>query len=124
MKKEEFTYCFSITKMIIFEVSYYTLGNNEHPYFTTSAFKFNQPKTDWSEGGQAQDRLLTGKAKEFWEKWNYLHLKDLTDMQYMEIRQDIDNLVDTYRYIYRTAEDHVRTFSFNAQKSLSMWDRD
>lgn len=123
MKKEEFTYCFSITKMIIFEVSYYTLGSNEHPYFTTSACKFNQPKTDWSEGGQAQDRLLTGKAKEFWEKWDYLHLKDLTDIQYMEIRQDIDNLVDTYRYIYRTAEDHVKTFSFYDIKELSMWDK-
>lgn len=48
----EFRYMFQITRMVLFEVSYYTLGDNARPYFATSAHKFNQPKTDYTTGGQ------------------------------------------------------------------------
>lgn len=30
---KEFMYCFQISKLIVFEVEYYTLGNNKTPYF-------------------------------------------------------------------------------------------
>lgn len=34
---KEFMYCFQISKLIVFEVEYYTLGGNKAPYFSTSA---------------------------------------------------------------------------------------
>lgn len=42
--KKEFKYYFQITKLVMFEVEYYTLGNNKSPYFTTSASKFFRNK--------------------------------------------------------------------------------
>ncbi|DAH42528.1 MAG TPA: hypothetical protein [Bacteriophage sp.] len=32
---KEFMYCFQISKLITFEVEYYTLGSNSAPYFST-----------------------------------------------------------------------------------------
>ena len=42
--KKEFKILFQINKMVLFEVSYYTLGNNNNPYFTTSAMRFIRSK--------------------------------------------------------------------------------
>lgn len=53
--KKEFKYYFQITKLVMFEVEYYTLGNNKNPYFATSANKFYKNKRDYECGGQAQD---------------------------------------------------------------------
>ena len=74
--------------MITFEVSYYTLGNNSSPYFSTSANEFIRSKRDYNRGGQAQNDLLTGKAMQFFKKWDELHLKDLTENQYDEKIKD------------------------------------
>lgn len=72
MKKYEFMYAFQITRKIIFEVRYSTLGSNQHPYFATSAEEFNQPKTDYERGGQCQGDLLTGPALDFYQKMGLL----------------------------------------------------
>ena len=68
--KKEFIASFQLSKKIIFEVNFYTLGNNSHPYFSTSAYEFNQPKTDYRRGGQAQEDLTKGfyVARRFWKK--------------------------------------------------------
>ena len=120
MEKMEFSYAFQLTRKIIFNVTYHTLGNNEHPYFSTSANEFNQPKTDYSRGGQAQAELCTGLARQFWEKWDHLHLKDLTDEEYRLICEDIEDLKNRYNYVEHLAEDHVHDISFNEERELSM----
>ena len=74
MERFEFHAAFQLTRKIIFEVSYYTLGSNDSPYFTTSAEEFNQPKTDYNRAGQAQDDLCTGAARAFYKKWDLFHL--------------------------------------------------
>ena len=99
--KKEFKYCFQITKLIMFEVEYYTLGNNKSPYFVTEANEFFKNKKDYKSGGQAQDRLLPKNsiARQFWEKWDKKHLKDLSDNEYREVVKDIEELKEKYNYI-------------------------
>lgn len=121
MKKQEFSYAFQLTRMIIFRVEYHTIGSNDHPYFSTSACEFNQPKTDWTRGGQAQPELCTGLAKSFYEKWDYLHIRDLTDEQYREIIDDIEELKGKYNYVEHLSNDGpVRDINFYECKELSM----
>jgi hypothetical protein len=98
---KEFMYCFQISKMIVFEVEYYTLGSNKAPYFSTSAAKFIRSKRDYSTCGQAQSALLPkgSPARRFWQKWNPLHLKDLTPAEYEEMTADIEQLKARYNYI-------------------------
>lgn len=96
--KDEFMYAFLLDRMTVFNVNFYTLGNNKHPYFSTSADRFTRNKNDYAEGGQAQERLLYGKAKQFYEKWDHLHLSDLTDEEYDEIVSDIEDLKKAYPY--------------------------
>lgn len=45
---KEFMYCFQISKLIVFEVEYYTLGGNKAPYFSTSAAEFIRSKRDYN----------------------------------------------------------------------------
>ncbi len=122
MKKYEFIYAFEITRKIIFDVKYYTLGNNKSPYFATSASKFNQPKTDWEEGGQAQERLLMGgPARAFFNKWDKYHLKDITDMKvFEELINDIEVLKANYNYIEEKADFQPNDIYFWEKKELSM----
>ena len=113
--KKEFKYVFQVTKLITFEVSYYTLGNNSTPHFTTSANEFIRSKRDYDRCGQAQNDLLTGKAKQFYKKWDNLHLKDLTDNQYSELLADIEILKDKYNYLEKIKDTFKNTkddFSF------------
>lgn len=66
---KEFMYCFQISKMIVFEVEYYTLGSNKAPYFSTSAAEFIRSKRDYNRCGQAQAALLPkgSPARRFWQ---------------------------------------------------------
>lgn len=98
--RKEFMYAFCISRTIVFEVNYYTLGGNEHPYFSTSANEFNRPKTDWKRCGQAQADLLPkfSTAMKFWKKWDKHHCKDLTDGEYTELVGDIEELKTKYPY--------------------------
>lgn len=97
----EFMYCFQITKMIVFEVEYYTLSTNTTPHFSTSAAEFIRSKRDYSRCGQAQAELLPrhSAARRFYDKWNRLHLHDLTPEEYAEMIADIENLKARYNYI-------------------------
>lgn len=99
--KKEFKYYFQITKLVMFEVKYYTLGNNENPYFATEADKFFKNKRDYECCGQAQDELLPKNsiARQFWEKWDKEYLKDLSDDKYNEVVKDIEELKEKYNYI-------------------------
>lgn len=45
---KEFMYVFQISKLITFEVNFYTLGTNSAPYFSTSANKFCRSKKQQS----------------------------------------------------------------------------
>lgn len=98
---KEFMYCFQISKLIVFEVEYYTLGGNKAPYFSTSAAEFIRSKRDYSRCGQAQRELLPKRspARRFFEKWDYCHLHDLTPAEYEEITADIEQLKARYNYI-------------------------
>lgn len=122
MKKFEFHYAFQITRKIIFEVEYYTLGSNKSADFTTCANEFNQPKTDWCRCGQAQkDLLVGGLARSFYDKWDKYHLKDITDQEvFDDLIKDIEELKKKYNYIGHIADSHPRDISFWELKKLSM----
>lgn len=124
MKKYEFMYAFQITRKIIFEVRYSTIGSNSRPDFATSAEEFNQPKTDYDRCGQCQDDILPdGPAKEFYAKWDYCHLHDLNDAQWQEVVEDIETLKQRYNYIEEIQDTFAggRTgISFSRTKDLSM----
>ena len=89
---KEFMYVFQISKLITFEVNFYTLGTNSAPYFSTSAYEFCRSKLDYTRGGQAQRDLLPkfSPARRFFEKWDHCHLHDLTPAEYEEIAADIE----------------------------------
>lgn len=98
---KEFMYCFQITKMIVFEVSFYTLSTNPAPHFSTSAAEFIRSKRDYSSCGQAQERVLprASLARRFYDKWDRLHLHSLTPEEYAEMTADIEELKERYNYI-------------------------
>lgn len=122
--KKEFKYCFQITKLVMFEVKYYTLGSNESPYFATNASKFYKNKRDYECIGQAQNQLLPKNsiARQFWEKWDKKHLKDLSDDEYREVAKDIEELKEKYNYIEYiedTFKGEYRDITFSEQVRLS-----
>lgn len=111
----------------MFEVRYFTLGNNENPYFVTVANKFFKNKRGYECGGQAQDELLPKNsiARRFWKKWDKEHLKDLSDDKYREIVKDIEGLKEKYNYIEcikDTFKGEYKDFSFYEEVLLSKSD--
>ena len=123
--KTEFHYAFQVSRMIIFEVDYYTLGSNKEPYFATSAAEFNRPKSDYNSSGQAQESLLKGfpTAYNFYKKWDPYHLKDLTDEQYEELVKDIERLKQKYNYVEQKKDTFAGSdsgISFYQARNLSM----
>lgn len=100
--KKEFISVFQITKTIMFEVNYYTLSDNENPYFTTSANVFVRNKRDYKQSGQCQkDVLPKGSiAKNFFFKWDKYHLNDLNNEQYEDLMKDIEDLKNAYNHIF------------------------
>lgn len=122
---KEFLYAFMISRMIVFEVNYYTLGSNGHPHFATEANEFNRPKTDYKRGGQAQSDLLKGAARKMWLKWDHKHLQDLSPEEYTELIQDIEHLKTVYpHYIEKKLDENTRPYNphinFYAIKNISM----
>lgn len=107
---KEFNVCFQMSKMILFEVSYYTLGNNRNPHFTTSACEFIRSKRDFCRCGQAQEDLLKKfqTAYSFYKKWDIFHLKQLTQEQYDEMRKDLLVLEQKYNKLLLEMEDGVK----------------
>lgn len=123
MKIKKF-WAFQISKKIIFEANYYQLRGNEKPHFSTSASKFNQPKTDWERCGQAQEALLpkSSEAYKFWEKWDKKHLQDLTNTEYNELLKDIELLKECYNFIEQEQDESLNKefLTFYELKELSM----
>lgn len=123
--KKEFIASFQLSKKIVFNVDFYTLGNNSHPHFSTSAFEFNQPKTDYCRGGQGQEVLTKGflAARRFWRKWDKKHLQDLTEEEYADLIIDLERMKETYNYLYseldETRKPYSPCFSFERMKELS-----
>lgn len=123
--KKEFHIAFQLSKLIIFEVEYYTLGNNKYAYFSTSAEMFYQNKRGLSRFGQCQDDLLADypDAMSFYKKWDVHHCKDLSEEAFTEMVNDLVPLTAKYNYLIK---EHIKSetiscdFSFNALKELSM----
>lgn len=94
-------YCFQINKITIFEVRFYTLSTNKTPYFSTSAARFICSKRDYDTCGQCQECVLpkNSAAYYFFDKWDKLHLHNLTKEEYAEIIADIEELKAKYNYI-------------------------
>lgn len=124
--KKEFIASFQLSRKIIFNVEYYTLGNNPSPYFVTSAYEFNQSKTGYRRAGQGQEDLTKSflVARRFWKKWDKKHLQDLTENEYEELMQDIEALKEKYNYIYKELNEYSKpyhpTIHFTDMKKLSM----
>lgn len=98
---KEFISVFQITKTIMFDVNYYTLGNNENPYFSTSTNVFARNKRDYTTCGQCQLTELpkNSLAMKFYKKWDSFHLTDLTLDQHSELKNDIEELKLNYNNI-------------------------
>lgn len=111
--KKEFIAVFQLSKMRVFEVEYYTLLSNSSPHFTTSANEFISGKSDWGRCGQAQDYVLKGypTAMAFYKKWDPMHLSDLTEEQYAEMRSDLEALCQRYNYMLRELDESKRPYN-------------
>ena len=124
--KKEFLVAFRINRMVIFEVNYYTLSTNESAHFSTRANEFVRNKRDWACCGQAQEHILpkNSLAYKFYKKWDVCHIQDLTQEQYDEMVQDLENLKKEYKFIYRELDETKKPYnphiSFNELKILSM----
>ena len=107
---KEFNACFQMSKMILFNVSYYTLGGNQSPYFATSACEFVRNKRDFCRVGQCQENLLKEfpEAYSFYKKWDVFHLKQLTQEQYGEMRKDLCILEQKYNNLFLEMEDGIK----------------
>ena len=107
---KEFNACFQMSKMVLFKVSYYTLGDNQNPYFTTSACKFVRNKRGFCISGQAQETLLKEfpEAYSFYKKWDVFHLEQLTQEQYGEMRKDLCILEQKYNNLFLEMEDGIK----------------
>lgn len=109
---KEFQAAFQISKLTVFEIEYYTLWKNDQPYFTTSASEFCRSKRDYSRCGQAQKELLKPgtAARAFFDKWDALHLHDLTPAQYDEMRNDLETLQEKYNFIFQELDETRRPY--------------
>ncbi len=112
-KKElpSFHLAFKISNRITFEVSYYRLGSNKEKYFTTSASELNRNRNDYDSAGQGQEGLLTRYPNvfKFYKKYDSLHLKDLTESQYNEIVNSLNELKKVYpQYIEKNSDEDIR----------------
>ena len=122
---KEFNACFQMSKMILFKVSYYTLGDNQNPYFTTSACEFARNKMGCCRTGQCHESLLKEfpEAYSFYKKWDIFHLKQLTQEQYNEMRKDLCILEQKYNNLFLEMEDGSKLkpdhFSFYQLVDLS-----
>lgn len=124
----EFKACFQITKLVTFEVKYYTLGGNKAPYFTTSANLFYRNKRGFDSCGQCQEDVLPkgSLARKFYEKWDKKHLSPLANEELIELYDDIETLKNKYNYLYIETEKfgtvNKEDFSFYEIKELSKMD--
>lgn len=111
--KKEFISVFQMSKTIIFEVKFYTLSANKNPYFTTSAARFCRSKRDFNCCGQAQKALLRNypEAMRFFRKWDKLHLQDMDEEQYAEMRSDLENLKSRYNYIFEELDERKKPYN-------------
>ena len=107
---KEFSFCFQMSKTILFTVSYYTLGRNKNPYFVTAAYEFTRSKRDFRKAGQYQEDLLKRFqiAYKFYKKWDFFHLKQLTQEQYNEMRKDLYILEQKYNSLLVEMEDGIK----------------
>lgn len=98
---KEFMYCFQVDRMTVFEVSFFTLSDNKAPYFSTSAGRFIRSKRDYERCGQAQPDLLPegSAARRFYDKWDRLHLHNLTPEERAAMVADIEDLKACYNFI-------------------------
>ena len=101
MNNPEFHCVLQLDKLNIFEVKYYTCGNNKSPYFATTAARFIRSKRDYEQCGQAQETICKPfrTAYRFFKKWDKLHLKELTKEQYSEMKNNLSELLEKYNHI-------------------------
>jgi hypothetical protein len=118
MENQSLNIVFQLSKKIMFNVRYYRCGGNTNKYFSTSADEFNQPKTDYTQCGQAQKTLLKGfgSAMSFYKKWGLKHLQDLNELEYNELLTDLSILKDKYNFI---ENDKDYSIGFNTVKEFS-----
>ena len=107
MKKKEFHMVFQLSKLILFEVEYYTVANNPSADFSTSAELFMRNKKDFERCGQCQEDLLVNypEAMAFYKKWDVHHLHDLSDEAYSEMVTDLAVLGAKYNYMLK---EHIK----------------
>lgn len=120
--KQQIHAAFQITRMNTFEIDYHFVGNNKsYPYFSTSAIIWTRNKRGYKSCGQCQENATKGHtiAYNFYKKWDKLHLKGLTEIQFNELLNDIKQLEQTYNSIIKIGETPCN-ISFNELKCLSI----
>jgi len=119
VNNQEFHMSIQVSSKIIFNVAYYTLGSNKNANFTTSADEFNSRKTDYDRCGQAQESLLEEGTlvRDFYNKWDKLHLNDLNDRQYSAMIADLLVITDKHNIIL--TDNQYDSINFYDNKELS-----
>ena len=105
--EKAFGYSFRIAKRLFFFVEFGAVkSSSQNPYFATSGGELNTRRSDFVMCGQCQADLMqhrNSKAmKEFFEKWDTLHTKDLTHEQYEDLIVDLETLKSAYPHIQGT----------------------
>ena len=110
---KEFISAFQLSRLIIFEVDYYTLYENGHARFSTSAAELLKNKLDYKRAGQCQNDLLKDfpVAMSFFKKWDVHHLHDLTEEQYADLRKDMEVLKEEYNYMEIGLDENAKPYN-------------
>lgn len=129
-KKKEFCICFKISKDATLTIDYYRCGDNDKPYFTTSAHVFWPNHRGTSHGGQCQEAALVlandeAKANgrgcsfvNFYKKWNPKHFHHLDREQLKDLHEDVKRLKSLgYPYI-ETPDDGWENYTSNREDEL------
>lgn len=100
--EDAFTITFRVKKKHFFTVQFGGLKRHtQQPYFSTSGGILNHIRSDWNQCGQCQSYILPSGSlfRNFFDKWDTLHIKRLTMEQYNELVKDLEELKEKYTHI-------------------------
>lgn len=114
-----FSYAFQITPYVILEVGYFAKDNYNPTLLFIEPSEFVKDRSELC-CGPYKSELLTGIAKDFWDKWSYLRHKEITsEIQYEELMDNINQLKFNYNYYGDDWSEEPHRFSFEGLKVLS-----
>lgn len=116
IEKIEFIYVFQEDSHRFLEISYKTVGNNKNPYFVINYSEFTKNKRGLSSFRESNSLIY-----KIYNKWALKRCEDLSNDEYFELQEDINELKKYYNFIYRNefSYPYFYEFSINEIRNLS-----